>query len=446
MNGEDEVVVSNVEQFRMPDVGEGLTEAEIVTWKAKPGDSVTLNQIIVEVETAKALTELPSPFTGVVTELLVPEGATVAVGTPIIAINTAAGSGAVQLVAAEDVGEFGSANDPAPEGPASVLVGYGPQATPAVRRRRFVPPPAAPWSPARPAAVTASGAVVHMLAKPPVRKLARDLGVDLTAVVPTGSGGIVTRADVEHAVAPAANSASGGSADARQTRIPIRGVRRHTAAAMVASAFTAPHVTEWLSVDVTATMRLVDRLREEREFSGVKMSPLVVVAKVMLIAVRRNPQINASWDEAAGEIVIHHGVNLGIAVATPRGLVVPNIKDASQLGLRELADALAELTETAREGRSSAPALTGGTITLTNVGVFGVDSGTPILNPGEAAILAFGQVRKMPWVHKGKVRPRWVTQLAVSFDHRVVDGELGSRFLTDVGAVLEDPALALVWC
>jgi pyruvate dehydrogenase E2 component (dihydrolipoamide acetyltransferase) len=290
-----------------------------------------------------------------------------------------------------------------------------------------------------------SGAAARVLAKPPVRKLARDLGVDLSAVAPTGPGGIVTRADVEHAVAPVASSAPVRITGSGQTRIPIRGVRRHTAAAMVASAFTAPHVTEWLSVDLTRTMRLVNRLRKDREFVGVTVSPLIVVAKALLIAVRRNPQINASWDEAASEIVIHHGVNLGIAVATSRGLVVPNIKDAGRLGLRELASALAELTTTARQGGTSASALTGGTITLTNVGVFGVDAGTPILNPGEAAILAFGQVRKMPWVHKGKVRPRWVTQLAVSFDHRSVDGDLGSHFLADVGAVLEDPARALVW-
>jgi pyruvate dehydrogenase E2 component (dihydrolipoamide acetyltransferase) len=231
----------------------------------------------------------------------------------------------------------------------------------------------------------------------------------------------------------------------RETRIPIKGVRRMTADAMVASAFTAPHVTEWVTVDVTRTMKLVERLRTDREFAGVKVSPLLVVAKALLVAVRRNPHVNASWDEPAGEIVVKHYVNLGIAAATPRGLVVPNIKDADRLSLRQLADALTALATTAREGRTQPAEMAGGTITITNVGVFGVDSGTPILNRGEAAILAFGQVRQQPWVHKGKVKPRWVTQLALSFDHRLVDGDLGSRTLADVAAVLEDPGRALVW-
>jgi pyruvate dehydrogenase E2 component (dihydrolipoamide acetyltransferase) len=218
-----------------------------------------------------------------------------------------------------------------------------------------------------------------------------------------------------------------------------------TADAMVASAFTAPHVTEWVTVDVTRTMKLVERLRADRQFTGVKVSPLIVVARALLLAVRRNPQINATWDAAAGEIVVKHYVNLGIAAATPRGLVVPNIKDADRMSLRELADALAGLTATARDGRTQPADMSGGTITITNVGVFGVDGGTPILNPGEAAILAFGQVRQQPWVHKGRVKPRWVTQLALSFDHRLVDGDLGSRTLADIAAVLEDPSRALVW-
>jgi len=296
------------------------------------------------------------------------------------------------------------------------------------------------------------------LTKPPVRKLAKDLGVELARVTPTGEGGIITRADVEaHAAggtAPAAAPGTGGTAyqapvlartGERETRVPVKGVRKMTAQAVSASAFTAPHVTEFTTVDVTRTMKLVDRLREDREFRDVKVTPLLLVAKALLLAVRRNPEINATWDEAAGEIVVKNYVNLGIAAATPRGLIVPNIKDADQMSLRQLADGMGALVATAREGRTPPDDMAGGSITITNVGVFGVDNGTPILNPGEAAILCFGAVREMPWVVKGKVKPRWVTQLALSFDHRLVDGDLGSRFLADVAAVLEDPSKGLVW-
>ena len=299
------------------------------------------------------------------------------------------------------------------------------------------------------------GEKVRALAKPPVRKLAKDLGVDLGSVTPTGDGGIVTRADVEAAAsgatsgtadptpAPAARAAGG------ETRIPVKGVRKMTAQAMVDSAFTAPHVTEWVTVDVSATMELVERLRQDREFRDVKVTPLLVLAKAMCVAVRRNPEINASWDEAAQEIVLKHDVNLGIAAATPRGLVVPNVKGADTMTMRELADAISALTATAREGRTPPADMAGGTITITNVGVFGIDAGTPILNPGEAAILAFGSVTRRPWVVGSgadeRIEPRWVTTLALSFDHRLVDGELGSRYLADVASILSDPSRGLVW-
>ena len=228
-------------------------------------------------------------------------------------------------------------------------------------------------------------------------------------------------------------------------RIPIKGVRKMTAQAMVSSAFTAPHVTEFITVDVTRMMKLVDRLRADREFRDVKVSPLLVVAKALIIASRRHPGINATWDEAAQEIVVKNYVNLGIAAATPRGLMVPNIKDADQMSLLQLADAMANLISTAREGKTQPAEMAGGSITITNVGVFGVDTGTPILNSGEAAILCFGTIRQMPWVVKGKIKPRWVTQLGLSFDHRLVNGDLGSRFLADIAAILHDPSQALVW-
>jgi pyruvate dehydrogenase E2 component (dihydrolipoamide acetyltransferase) len=467
-----------VKEFRLPDAGEGLTEAEIVSWKVRPGDTVEVNDVIVEIETAKALVELPCPFAGVVTALLVAEGVTVDVGTPIIAVDTdpdgepappaapvgepVAGpvggpvAGPVGEPAGEPAGAASAGAAPAGAAPAAgrtaVLVGYGPRTTSAVRRAR---------KPAKitelrtdPASERPIGAVVgdhgegrlaHVLAKPPVRALARSLGVDLTALAPSGPGGVVTREDVEQAVTagPARPAPGLGSDGARETRVPVKGVRKMTAQAMVASAFTAPHVTEWVQVDVTRTMKLVDRLRADRAFEGVKVGPLVVVARALVHAVRRNPGVNATWDEAAQEIVVKHYVNLGIAAATPRGLVVPNVKDADRLGLRDLATALTALVETARQGRTPPSDLTGGTITITNVGVFGIDAGTPILAPGEAAILALGQIRRLPWVHKGKVKPRWVTTLALSFDHRMVDGDLGSRTLADVAAVLADPARAL---
>jgi pyruvate dehydrogenase E2 component (dihydrolipoamide acetyltransferase) len=290
-----------------------------------------------------------------------------------------------------------------------------------------------------------------VLAKPPVRKLAKSLGVDLGALTPTGPNGTISRDDVQSAAdgAPAQGYASMAQRpdlfpQGRETRIPIKGVRKHTAAAMVQSAFTAPHVTEFVTVDVTATMELRDRVAARREFRDVKVSPLLFVAKACLIAAQRTPEINSVWDDAAGEIVLKHYVNLGIAAATDRGLIVPNIKDAQSLSLLELAQAMAALTETARAGRTSPADMSGGTFTITNVGVFGVDTGTPIINPGESAILAFGAVRRTPWVVGEQIVPRWVTQLAVSFDHRLIDGQQGSQFLADVAAVLNDPGMALL--
>jgi pyruvate dehydrogenase E2 component (dihydrolipoamide acetyltransferase) len=297
---------------------------------------------------------------------------------------------------------------------------------------------------------------VTVLAKPPVRKLAKDLGVDLTVVVPTGLNGSITRSDVESAAsqptafaepvaAPPVRVVPDYDPATREQRIPIKGVRKMTAAAMVGSAFTAPHVTEFITLDMTPTMELRSKLQGLPEFAGVKVTPLLLVAKALLLAVKRNPEINATWDEAAQEIVVKSYVNLGIAAATPRGLIVPNIKDAEQLSLSELAAALQQLTATAREGKTQPADMARGTITITNVGTFGVDNGTPIINPGESAILCFGAVRPTPWVVDGAIVVRQVTQLALSFDHRNVDGQLGSQFLSDIARVLSDPATALAW-
>lgn len=468
------------ERFLMPDAGEGLTEAEIVEWKVAVGDSVKVNDVILEVETAKSLVELPSPFTGVVTEILGAEGDLVNVGevimvvdvdpngspTPVISDDSVALSSQPLVPAEVELPDGGVAAGEAPEqaegssessgveesASGAVLVGYGVShgSTKRRPRRAFVPDVLTVDKPA-------SGDAVR--SKPPVRKLARDLGVDITAIDPTGPGGLVTREDVIAAQAatearPLATYAADDapwlasgvvSRDGRQTRVPVKSVRRRTAEAMVASAFTAPHVTVFHTVDVTKTMKLVQNLRADREFADVRVTPLLIAAKALLMAVQRHPEINASWDDEAQEIVYKHYVNLGIAAATPRGLIVPNVKDAHRLGLKGLAEGIAELTSVARSGKTSAAAMSDGTITITNVGVFGIDSGTPILNPGESAILAFGAIREQPWVHKGKIKKRWVTQLALSFDHRLVDGELGARTLADVAAVLEEPARGLVW-
>ncbi|MFG5721557.1 dihydrolipoamide acetyltransferase family protein [Streptomyces murinus] len=469
---------ASVREFKMPDVGEGLTEAEILKWYVQPGDTVTDGQVVCEVETAKAAVELPIPYDGVVSELRFPEGTTVDVGTAIIAVRVAGGAPAPVPAQAE------AAAPAAPEAPAApaaaatasapasasasaeeakpaarqpVLVGYGVSTSATKRRPRKGPEVTVP-APAQPELNGHAPAAdsPRPLAKPPVRKLAKDLGVDLTAVTPSGPDGIITREDVHAAATPAAVPAPVAAAPAapapaasydgvRETRIPVKGVRKATAAAMVGSAFTAPHVTEFVTVDVTRTMKLVEELKQDKEMQGRRVNPLLLIAKALLVAIKRNPDINASWDEANQEIVVKHYVNLGIAAATPRGLIVPNIKDAQDKTLPQLADSLGELVATAREGKTSPSAMQGGTVTITNVGVFGVDTGTPILNPGESAILAIGAIKLQPWVHKGKVKPRQVTTLALSFDHRLVDGELGSKVLADVAAILEQPKRLITW-
>jgi len=453
--------MSRVKEFKLPDLGEGLTEGEILKWLVAEGDTVTQNQPIVEVETAKAAVEIPAKWAGRVTKIFHDEGSTVEVGTAIIAIDTdpsggpiespteptpapsAAALAAVDVAPAEGAVEPGLIGGPAPGGRTAVLVGYGPRTTAAARRPRktTTPPPTSPT----PTEARASGASADIRAKPPVRKLARDLGVDLAGLNGSGPQGSITREDVEAAVsAPARTASAPEFGPDRERRVAVRGVQKLMAENMVASAFSAPHVTEFLTIDATRSMRALDRLRELRDWHGVRVSPLLLVARAVLLAVRRHPMVNSTWSAESGEIVVKEYVNLGIAAATPRGLVVPNIKDAGRLSLRELADAMTDLVTVAKDGRTPPADMAGGTFTITNVGVFGVDSGTPILPPGESAILAFGVVRPAPWVHKGRIRVRQVTTLALSFDHRVIDGELGSAFLRDIGAFLEDPRTALL--
>jgi pyruvate dehydrogenase E2 component (dihydrolipoamide acetyltransferase) len=476
-----------IKTFNLPDPGEGLVEAEIVEWKVSPGDTVKVNDMVLEIETAKSLVELPIPWAGTVKALLVEVGQTIDVGTPIISIDDGLGGDEAPAAAPSIPGEKAAPVEGASE---AILVGYGAKAGATARRARkgmaaAAPAPteteqiaaAAPIAePAAPAARvespapgvhTAGAAGGRPKAKPPVRKLAKDLGIDLAAVTPTGADGVITRDDVTNHASASAVDGVAAQADSfaaatptayrmpfgageREERTPIKGVRKMTAQAMVGSAFTAPHVTEWITIDVTKTMELVDRLKGSREFKDVKVTPLLVLARALVLAVKRNPGMNATWDEANQEIVQKNYVNLGIAAATPRGLIVPNIKDAHAMTMLELAQAIGQLTATAREGRTQPAEMSGGTMTITNVGVFGVDSGTPIINPGESAIVCFGAIRKQPWVvtdadGNDEIAIRHVTQLAVSFDHRLIDGELGSRFLSDLAAIMADPAQALVW-
>ncbi len=474
-------------EFKLPDVGEGLTEAEIVEWKVKVGDVIKVNDIIVDIETAKSVVELPSPYEGRIGALLVEEGQTVPVGTPIIRIGEPA-EGETKGSAEGETGD--STGDEAPnvepgthEGRQAVLVGYGPR-TGAVKRKVRKPaggPVTA--APTRVASVDTEKVAQHAvlkapkpvasepvtaqtdghaanraLAKPPVRKLAKDLGVDLGAI--DCAGAVITRADVEAfangagaalveaepAGQQSAQSAARGAAGMEDRRVPIKGVRKMTAEAMVSSAFTAPHVTEWVTLDVTPTMELVKRLKADKVFADVKVSPLLVVAKAVCLAMRRTPELNSTWDAAAQEIVFMGSVSLGIAAATPRGLVVPNIVGAESMSMHDLAVALGELIEVARAGKTQPAQMSGGSFTITNIGVFGIDAGTPILNPGEAGILAVGAINKRPWVDEsGQIVARDVTTLALSFDHRVVDGEQGSRFLADVASILREPGLALTF-
>ncbi|WP_103353952.1 dihydrolipoamide acetyltransferase family protein [Amycolatopsis sp. CA-128772] len=440
-------------QFPLADTAEGLTEADILSWHVKPGDTVTVNQIVVEIETAKAAVELPIPWAGVVTELHVEPGQTVEVGTPILTIDVDPGGAAAPAAAAP-----APASAPVEEEEMKPLVGYGSKAVVTQRRARkgaepapvaaVAAPPApvpAPASAPAPVAVAAPRGGYVPLAKPPVRKLAKDLGVDLHALTGSASGGVITREDVERAangtpvVAPVVESG------ARERRVPIKGVRKMTAAAMVQSAYTAPHVTEFLTIDVTPMMEFREKLKKSREFAGVKVTPLTFAAKAVCLAAKRTPDINAVWDEAAQEIVFKDYVHLGIAAATPRGLIVPKVRDADAMSLKELAVALTQLTDVAREGKTSPADMANGTITITNVGVFGVDTGTPIINPGESAILCLGAIKDQPWVVDGEIKVRKVLQLSLSFDHRVVDGQQGSEFLADVGALLADPAMAMTY-
>jgi pyruvate dehydrogenase E2 component (dihydrolipoamide acetyltransferase) len=441
--------------FNLPDVGEGLTEAEIVSWKVAPGDQVTVNQVICEIETAKSIVELPCPFAGTIEKLFAKEGDTVVVGNPIISVQAEGNilmagpvTSSIPVItesdtmheAVADVASSVASDEKKPN-----LVGYGSAGHAGTRRKR-----SGLGASAVAAAVPAGSSAIpsalstDVIAKPPIRKLAKDLNVDLSKVTATGPAGEITREDVVNAATQASvfrNLTTPAIPSEREERIPVKGVRKAIATAMVQSAFTAPHVSIFVDVDATRTMEYVKRLKASTDFAGVKVTPLLLMAKAMMWAVRRNPTVNSTWTDK--EIIVHNFVNFGVAAATPRGLIVPNIKDADRMSMLELARQLELLAATAREGKTTPEEMKDGTITITNIGVFGVDTGTPILNPGQVAIVALGSIRPKPWVVNNEIVIRQVTTIGATFDHRVVDGDVASRFVQDVASVIEEPALLL---
>ena len=435
----------SIAKFPLPDVGEGLTEAEIVSWKVAVGDHVSVNQTICEIETAKSIVELPCPFAGEVTELLAKEGETVEVGNPIIAVRVL-GASPIPTLSEPDApaGAIEQEADTGAEYKLPTLVGYGDSGEAKSRRRRAVAA-VAPVTTAIPVSmVRAMAATDNVMAKPPIRKLAKELGVDLGGLSGTGVHGEITREDVIGSASQASvfkNLTTPQAPSEREERIPVKGVRKAIANAMVKSAFTAPHVSIFVDVDATRTMEYVKRLKNSVDFAGIKVTPLLIMAKAMIWAVRRNRMVNSTWTDE--EIIVHNFVNLGIAAATPRGLIVPNIKDADAMSMIELAQAIEQLAATARDGKTTPEDMKDGTITITNIGVFGVDTGTPILNPGEVGIVALGSIRKKPWVVDDEIVVRQVTTIGATFDHRVVDGDVASRFVQDVASVIEEPALLL---
>jgi 2-oxoisovalerate dehydrogenase E2 component (dihydrolipoyl transacylase) len=440
--------------FNLPDVGEGLTEAEIVSWKVAPGDQVSVNQVICEIETAKSIVELPCPFAGSVEKLFAQEGDTVLVGSPIISVqaegnilSTGPATSSIAVIpesmhdAVADVASSVASDETKPN-----LVGYGSTGHGATRRKKAGAVAAAAMAAAIPSASSElpSALSTDVIAKPPIRKLAKDLNVDLSKVTATGEAGEITREDVVNAASQASvfrNLTTPAAPANREERIPVKGVRKAIATAMVQSAFTAPHVSIFVDVDATRTMEYVKRLKASTDFAGVKVTPLLIMAKAMMWAVRRNPTVNSTWTDK--EIIVHNFVNFGVAAATPRGLIVPNIKDADQMSMLELARQLEILAATAREGKTTPEEMKDGTITITNIGVFGVDTGTPILNPGQVTIVALGSIRPKPWVVNNEIVIRQVTTIGATFDHRVVDGDVASRFVQDVASVIEEPALLL---
>ncbi|OZE89779.1 branched-chain alpha-keto acid dehydrogenase subunit E2 [Rhodococcoides fascians] len=413
----------SMQVFLLPDLGEGLTEAEIVEWKVKPGDTVTIDQVVVEVETAKASVEVPCPFEGVVGELHAAEGTSLAVGAPLISIT--GGAVADTPAAHERYREEERA------GSGNVLIGYGTGHGPTGRRRR------ASHVSGNSTQTTNFHSHAPKVLSPIVRSMALQGGLDLASIDVAGSHGVITRADVERALA--------GSADASSpegvTRIPITGIRKTIADKLSRSRTEIPEATVWVDVDATALLQA--RRDLDASVDGVKVTLLAVLAKLTMIALSKFPELNSTVDTAAGEILRYENVGLGIAAQTDRGLMVPVVPQADKADLKELSERLAELTELARTGSLPAARLSGGTFTLNNYGVFGVDGSAAIINHPEAAILGIGRIIDRPWVVDGQLAVRKVAQLSLAFDHRVCDGGVAGGFLRTVADFVENPVVAL---
>ncbi|WP_415972433.1 dihydrolipoamide acetyltransferase family protein [Rhodococcus sp. 077-4] len=412
----------SMQVFLLPDLGEGLTEAEIVEWKVKPGDTVTIDQVVVEVETAKASVEVPCPFEGVVGELHAAEGTSLAVGAPLISIT---GGAVADVPAAHE-----RYREEERAGSGNVLIGYGTGHGPTGRRKR------ASHVSGNSTQATNFRSHAPKVLSPIVRSMALQGGLDLATIATAGGHGVITRADVERALATPVTPSREGV-----TRIPITGIRKTIADKLSRSRAEIPEATVWVDVDATALMQA--RRDLDASIDGVKVTLLAVLAKLTMIALAKFPELNSTVDTAAGEILRYENVGLGIAAQTDRGLMVPVVPRADKADLKELAERLAELTELARTGSLPAARLSGGTFTLNNYGVFGVDGSAAIINHPEAAILGIGRIIDRPWVVDGQLAVRKVAQLSLAFDHRVCDGGVAGGFLRTVADFVENPVVAL---
>ncbi|MEU4569211.1 dihydrolipoamide acetyltransferase family protein [Micromonospora sp. NPDC023956] len=448
--------VDGARVFLLPDLGEGLTEAEIVQWRVAVGDEVTVDQIVVEVETAKAVVDVPCPYAGRVVALHGAAGEARPVGQPLVTVAP------LDAAPTEPVGHA-TYREEERAGSGNVLIGYGTGLGPGRRRRRprlTVAPDPSPTRPAPTVPVTdGAGAAGRgdatparsLVISPIVRRLAREHGIDPTTLRGTGPGGVVRRADVEAALAAPAvapdpvaavpDPAPGSATGAEDLVIPLTGVRKVIADKLSRSRREIPEVTIW--VDVDATGLLETRAAINAASPDRPVSVLALMARICLSGLRRFPQLNARVDGEAQRIVQSAGVHLGIAAQTDRGLLVPVLRDAQRLTTVELAAALTETTAAARAGTLPPARLTGGTFTLNNYGVFGVDGSTPIINHPEAALLGIGRIVDKPWVVDGQLAVRKVTQLSLTFDHRVCDGGVAGGFLRHVADCVERPALLI---